>query len=86
MDASQLSMTRKPGMKPFRMEDIRFNETIIKALELNNFHCDRKRRRDIAKKYKMNWKVYLAIQKEFRRRIFLKLDIMTGKQLEQQNG
>ncbi|MDY0314755.1 MAG: hypothetical protein RBR32_06730 [Bacteroidales bacterium] len=80
MDVSKLSskpVSGKHGEKR-SIREIQFDTKLIKILGLD-LHLCRSERRKVAKKYKVDWKVYLMMDMEIRRRKALGLNLETGK-------
>jgi len=57
---------------------------VIKELQLG-INIPRANRRKLAKKKKMDWNVYQTLTREIHRRIYLRLNLETGKRKEIEN-
>jgi len=82
-DVRNIKITNDPDAKnSVPITEIKIDERVIKSLRLD-VSMTRAQRREIARKNKVNWKVYKVLEREIMRRFKLGLNLTTGKKDEE---
>lgn len=78
-DVRSIKITSDPNAKnSIPITELKIDERAIKILKLD-LHLQRSQRREIARKAKIEWKVYKVLEREVMRRARLGLNLSTGK-------
>ena len=82
-DVRSIKITNNPDTKSsVPITEVKIDPIAIKALRLN-VNMTRAQRREVARKSKVEWKVYKVLEREVMRRAKLGLNLSTGKKDEE---